>query len=488
MEAETVDQGGAPGGVDALTKGQILLAAGIDLQRAGRAEEAIEAYGRAISARPDLVEAYHNLGVALRGSGRTAASVACFRRSLRLRPGHAATLSNLGNALRSMGEVDDAVELLRQAAAGEPASPEIAYNLALALRDAGALAEAIRYFDHSIELRPDRHHVRIERGLAHLLAGNYPAGFADLLLRHPAPVVPVRGKSWARWTGASLDGRHVLVRAGDDLAETALFARFVPLAATRGVPVILEGPDDAIPLLETVEGAARVVRRGGRFANVAAEVPLADLPRILGVTLDTLPAATPYMRVPRTPRRELPPAAPGRVRIGIAWATAAADGEAYKPGCMLTQFLRLAEHPDIDLFALQAGASADIAAAGAGALVQELEGIEDPTVLAAGIAAMDLVVGVDGPAVHLAGALGHPVWVVLPPAPAWYWSIGRDDSPWYPTAWLFRQRKAGDWAAVLRRVRASLDRALDAPTDETPDQTQAAAEAAARAADTGPGA
>ncbi|BBK33730.1 tetratricopeptide repeat protein [Stella humosa] len=459
---------GMPATVDPGTKAQILLAAGIDLQRAGHAEEAIDAYGRAIAERPDLVEAYHNLGVALRASGRTAASVACFRRALRLRPGHAATLSNLGNALRSLGETEDAVSLLRQAAAGEPGSPEIAYNLALVLRDAGRLDEAIQSFGRSLTLRPERHQVRIERGLAHLLGGNFTDGFADLALRYPSPIVPVRGKTWPRWDGSALDGRHLLVRAGDDLAETALFARFVPLAAARGVPLILEGPDDAIPLLETIEGAARVVRRGGRYANVAAEAPLPDLPRILGITLDTLPAPVPYLRVPRTPRREMAPPVPGRLRIGIMWSTGSTDGDARAPSCPLTHFLRLAERPDVDLVSLQAGAARDIRQAGAGALVQEIEGIEDPAIFAAAIAAMDLVVGVDGPAVHLAGAMGHPVWIVLPHAPEWCWMLGRDDCPWYPSAWLFRQRKPGDWAPVLRRVRAALDQALDAPPEPEP--------------------
>lgn len=98
--------------------------------------------------------------------------------------------------------------------------------------------------------------------------------------------------------------------------------------------------------------------------------------------------------------------------------------------------------------------------------MQEIEGIEDASVLAAAVAAMDLVVGINGPAVHLAGALGRPAWVILPYAPEWCWMLGRDESPWYPTAWLFRQRKSGDWAAVLRRVRASLDQALDAPVEE----------------------
>lgn len=468
-------QGGpAESAVETATKAKIFLAAGIDLQRAGKAEEAIHAYGRAIACRPDLVEAYHNLGVALRASGRTAASVACFRRSLRLRPDHPPTLSNLGNALRSLGDADDAIALLQQAAASEPGSPEIAYNLALALRDAGRLDEAIASFTRSWQLRPDRHHVRVERGVARLLGGDMPGGFEDLAVRHPPPVVPVRGKSWPRWDGGGLDGRHLLVRAGDDLAETALFARFVPLAAQRGVPLILEGPDDAIPLLETVEGPTRVVRRGGRFANVAAEAPLSDLARILGVTLDALPAPVPYLRVPRAPRRELPPAAPGRTRIGIVWSTDAVSGEVRAPSCPLADLLRLAERPEVDLFALQPAAAADIAACGAGALVQEVEGIEDPSVLAAAVAAMDLVVGVDGPAVHLAGALGRPVWVILPYAPQWCWMLDRNDSPWYPSAWLFRQRKAGDWVSVTRRVRAAVDSALDAPPEETAPETEEA--------------
>ncbi|MCC7274898.1 MAG: tetratricopeptide repeat protein [Alphaproteobacteria bacterium] len=457
MEAQA--QGAA---VDPATKARVLLAAGIDLHRAGRAAEAVEAYGRAIECQPDLVEAYHNLGVALRASGRPAAAIACLRRALRLRPGHPATLASLGNALRAEGEASAAVDLLRQAAAGDPRSPEIAVGLGLALRDAGRLDESAAAFTRALELRPDRKLVQIDRGVARLLAGDLPGGFSDLALRHPPPIVPVRGRSWPRWDGGMLDGRHLLVRADDSAIDALRFARFVPLAAARGVPVILEGPDELLPLLETVEGTARVVRRGGRFANVAAEAPLADLPRILGTTLATIPAEVPYLKVPRGPRIDPPPAIPGRTRIGVAWRAAADEPDAEARSVPLELFLSLAERTDVELLALESGGAPDIAAAGAGALVRDLGAAPgDFATLATAVAAMDLVIAADAPAAHLAGALGRPVWVLLPHAPDWCWMLGRTESPWYPTAWLFRQPAPGDWKRVMARVRKSLDAALD---------------------------
>ncbi|MGE0719159.1 MAG: glycosyltransferase, partial [Alphaproteobacteria bacterium] len=274
------------------------------------------------------------------------------------------------------------------------------------------------------------------------------------------------GRSWPRWDGGVLDGRHLLVRADDSLTDTLRFARFVPPAIARGVPVILEGPDEVLPLLETIEGVARVVRRGGRFANVAAETPIADLPRILRTTAETLPAETPYLRLPRGPRVELPAGAPGRVRIGIAWRAPAGEPDATQRAIPFHLFLALAERHDVELLALEPEAAAEIRAAGAGALVRDPgAAVADLAGLAAAIAAMDLVIAADAPAAHLAGALGRPVWAVLPTAPDWCWGLGRAETPWYPTAWLFRQTSPGDWKRVMTRVRRSLDAALDAGPD-----------------------
>ncbi|MGE0718282.1 MAG: tetratricopeptide repeat protein, partial [Alphaproteobacteria bacterium] len=220
--------------VDPATRARVLLAAGIDLHRAGRADEAIAAYSGAIESQPDLVEAHHNLGVTLRGQGCLDAAVACFRRALALRPDHPATLANLGNTLRARGDLPDAVELLRKAVDLDPRAPEIALGLALALRDAGHATDAVIAFTRAVELRPDRKAVQIERGVTRLLAGDLAGGFADLALRYPPPVVPVRGRSWPRWDGGVLDGRHLLVRADDSLTDTLRFARFVPPAIARG--------------------------------------------------------------------------------------------------------------------------------------------------------------------------------------------------------------------------------------------------------------
>ncbi|MGE0723474.1 MAG: tetratricopeptide repeat protein [Alphaproteobacteria bacterium] len=439
-------------------QGRILLAAAIELHKRGQIDAAIAEYGRALGYRPDLVEAYNNLGVALRGQGKLPAAIACYRRSARLRPGHPPTLSNLANALRAAGEIEEAVALLSEAFAADPASSEIAGNLALALRDLGRVEESLSLFDRSLALRPDRPIVHVERGAARMIAGDLPGAFADLEWRFRQMPASARNGSLPQWDGRPLGGRHLLLWAEDSVEDAIQYARYVPAVAARGARVVIEAPDVLIPLLETVDGVSRVARRGERLPEIAAQAAIASLGRILGSTLETIPASVPYLR---PPRRRSPIAVPAgvRCRIGLVWASVVGGRDA---SCPLPALLELAGRADVAFFALQrGGAAAELARAGADPLVRDLgPDLADLSDLAAAIAEMDLVVTTDGPAAHLAGALDRPAWVLLPWAPDARWMLGRDDSPWYPNTRLFRQPRPGDWASPVREARLALDAAL----------------------------
>ena len=447
-------------GIDPSLQGRILLAAAIELHKRGQVDAAIAEYARALAYRPDLIEAYNNLGVALRAQGKTAAAVACYRRAARLRPGHPPTLSNLANALRAAGEIEEAVALLSEAFAAEPGSAEIAGNLALALRDLGRLDEALALFDRSLALRSDRPVVHVERGIARLLAGDLPGGYGDLEWRFRQMPAAARGGTLPEWDGKPLGGRHLLLWAEDSVEDAIQFARYVPAAAARDARVVIEAPDGLVPLLETVEGVTRVARRGERLPEIAAHAPIASLGRIFGTTLDTVPARVPYLHAPR---RRLPVVTPPgvRCRIGLVWASMAGGRDV---SCPLATVLDLAGRADVALYALQRGATAaELARGGASGLVRDLGAdLADLADLAAAIAEMDLIITTDGPVAHIAGALDRPTWVLLTSTPDGRWMRERDDSPWYPNTRLFRQPRSGDWATPVRHARAALDEALRA--------------------------
>ncbi len=183
-----------------------------------------------------------------------------------------------------------------------------------------------------------------------------------------------------------------------------------------------------------------------------------SLPRIFNTSLDTVPAEVPYLAAPAASAGRFDEAlagAPGKRRVGIVWRGSPGHRNDHRRSCPLDHFLALAELPDVALFSLQKERPG--AAPLDGAAIADLAPLlDDFADTAAALARLDLVVTVDTAVAHLAGALARPVWLLLPFAPDWRWMLARDDSPWYPTMRLFRQRRPGDWAGVFERVLAAL--------------------------------
>ncbi len=215
-----------------------------------------------------------------------------------------------------------------------------------------------------------------------------------------------------------------------------------------------------VRLFETTPGVDKVVATGDAVEGYDCHASLVSLPGLFETSLETVPGETPYLGVPET--REVspgpPPAAAGKRSIGFAWAGNPDHLNDRNRSCPRTHFLDLAGRADVALFSLQKeqpphdrleeGEARDLA-----------PGLGDVADTAAALEGLDLVITVDTALAHLAGALGRPVWVVLPRVPDWRWMLGRDDSPWYPTMRLFRQQRASDWAGVFKRVAAALGRA-----------------------------
>lgn len=428
-------------------------------QAAGRLGAAVAGYAQAIALRPLDSRAYNNLGVALRAQGKPHAALASYRRARALKPEDPGLHSNMGNVLRTLGRLEEAAASIRRSVELRPEASDPWRNLGLVLRDLGALDEAIDCFDRALALRPGHVDILWDRTYARLLAGDLERGFAGYEVRWGLSEAAPRGFKEPMWDGAALDGRTILLYAEQGYGDTIQFARYVPMVAARGGRVLLECKAEMRALLQHLPGVAEFVVKGDDLPAFDVQAPLASLPWLFGTRLDTVPGEVPYLTTPAGPGPRIE-AAPGiKARVGIAWGGSPTHKNDSNRSLSLTQFLGLVERPDLAFYSLQKGARAkELATTGAGALIRDLDPhMGDFADTARLVDALDLVITVDTSVAHLAGALARPVWILLPFAPDWRWMRDREDSPWYPTARLFRQERAGDWPGLFERVGRALD-------------------------------
>jgi tetratricopeptide (TPR) repeat protein len=424
----------------------------------------IEAEARlrnALSSKGNFPDAYNNLSDLLRIGGRLAEAEACAREAVRLRPDYPSGQVNLGNALRDSGRFDEAQLWYLQALRAEPKHPQGLNNLASLLFDLGQVDEAISHYRSALALKPDYADAHTNLALALLLGGYFEEGWQEYewRWRQDKNRLHLREFSQPLWNGEEIDDRVLLIHAEQGFGDTLQFCRFIPpLAAGRRI--ILEVQAPLKPLLADLPGIEAIVARGDELPAFDVHCPLLSLPRILGTTLATIPAETPYLRADPlrvAGWRERLGAHPG-LRVGLVWAGNPAMGADRRRSIALEQFSVLADLPGVTFVSLQKGPAGAQSPPPGLVLLDWTDELTDFAETAALVEVLDLVISVDTATVHLAGALGRPVWLLNRFDRCWRWLLDRDDSPWYPTLRQFRQAKPGDWDGVLGRMRASVER------------------------------
>ena len=403
--------------------------------------------------------AWHLLSVIALHRGQHEAAAELATRALALEPRHVDVLCNRGAALRNLGFHEQALADYDAAIAVAPANLAAHNNRGVALAALNRYDEALDAYERALAIDPADARARFNRGLAHLVRGDLKAGFTDFESRWTGSDTQAgpRPMPAPQWSGREpLAGKTILLHAEQGLGDSIQFARFVPQVAERGATVIVEAHGGLGPLLEPLPGISRVIARGDPLPPHDLHCPLMSLALAFGTTLDTIPNAVPYLRAPqghlarwreRLGERRRP-------RVGLAWSGSTTLRNDRNRSIPLAQLAALREMP-FEFFSLQKEVRpADAAALASGAPIAgfaaELADFRDTAAL---VELMDVVISVDTAVAHLAGALAKPVWVLLPWSPDWRWLLGREDSPWYPTARLWRQSRAGDWAGVIERVR-----------------------------------
>ena len=477
-----------------------LLSLAMQDHKAGRLSDAERAYQRILAAHPAQVDALHMLGVVAYQAGRFDDAINLISQAIALSPRNATMYSNLGAPLRKARRVDEAIAAYRRAISLDPNSATVHNNLGNALADAGLTNEAIAAFETAIELKSGYatahsslgsafgetgqvskaiHSYRmaialgmrspeLRQNLAHALLakGEFLEGWAEYEWRAECEDFASLRHCFAepRWDGRSLDGQTLLIRAEQGQGNTIQFIHYLPMVAQRAPQFIVE----VQPSLKRLLSPLMVGKLGGIIVghdeplpSFDFQCPLLSLPKLFRTTLQTVPSQIPYLtadpHLTDVWRTRLA-AYDGVVKIGVAWAGGRNHVNDHNRSIVLTMLAPLATVGDVQFISLQKGAPASQTShPPAGMDLLDLTAdVSDFADTAALIANLDLVICVDTAVAHLAGALGKPVWTLLPFTPDWRWMLARQDSPWYPTMRLFRQPAPGDWNTTIGRVAAEL--------------------------------
>ena len=428
----------------------------VELKRFG---DALASFDRAVALRPDYARALAGRGMAQWGLGRLDEALSSVDRALSLQPGNAMAWSHRATILLDLDRSQEALASCERALALEPDTVDAHYNRGNALRALNRFQDAIVSFDRAIALEP--RHALAHWNLADclLIGGEFARGWKEYewRWRPERPGVQRLDLRGALWSGdrRQLEGRTILLYGELGLGDTLQFCRYASEVARLGGQVLLEVQPPLVPLLRTLDAQAQVLAAGAALPEFDLHCPLMRLPMAFRSDLSSIPAEIPYLRSDpeRVTALRESLGDPTRPRIGLVWC--GSEGlKNDKRSMMLAEMLPLLGD-DAEWFSLQKelrqidGASV--------AKRTDIRWLRDECADFIGTAAlvdlMDLVVTVDTSIAHLAGALGKPVWILLPHTPHdWRWFVNRADSPWYPTARLFRQSAPGDWSGVVRDV------------------------------------
>ncbi len=431
---------------------------------AGDADGAERAFRCALQLEPDLAEAHANLGILLENRGALDEAEIRYRRSIDLDPGYSQTHSNLGNLLASRKRFVEAEAAHRRAVVIAPTSPAAWSNFGVLLACLKREDEAERCYRTAISLDPEYANARFNLSYLLLRQGNFAEGWACFETRPWARDLAAK-IDCPRWRGEPLAGKSLLIWYEAGYGDMIQFCRYLALLKAEGASRITLVCHPALqPLLATLAGVDAVFAAGHDVPMHGHDYwsyPL-SMPYLRRTDIDSIPAAIPYLyAAPDRIARWAPHLPTDGFRIGLVWkGSPAYENDAERSLPTLDLLAPLGTVAGVHFVSLQKGAGEDEARSPPPnlPLVHLGSDIADFADTAAIVAQLDLVVCVDTAVAHLAGALGRPCWVLLADYKTdWRWLTTRSDSPWYPQGMrLFRQRRAGDWAAVVEEIRAAL--------------------------------
>ncbi len=433
----------------------------------GTTSEKIRRLQAAIAGRPDDISAYCLLGIAFIEQGLSEDAVRCCQQGLAVCPRSAELWYNLGTVFFALHRLSEARQAFNQAIARKPDFAAAYSNLGNTLLFLGKAAEAITAYDRAIALNPRDPEAYGSRSMAILLSGDLARGFAEYEWRLKIGRIH-DFYQWfdgrPRWRGENFSGKRLLVYDEQGCGDALQFCRYLPLVKARGGIVQFSTKQPLLRLFAHLPGVDELLEHTAEtIAGTQCDltVPLMSLPHIFGTTLRTIPANVPYLTAEQhaiTAWRGKMNDSGSDLRVGLVWAGDPENILGQIRTCGLQAMSPLADIPGTTFYSLQKGEAADEARTPPPGmrLIDLTDDIADFADTAALIMNLDLVISIDTAVAHLAGALGKPVWTLLPAASEWRWLLAGSDTPWYPTMRLFRQSAPRDWSGVMNIVARDL--------------------------------
>lgn len=436
---------------------------GIKAHTAGDLDQACRLYGSVLLWRPTHSHALNNLAVALRKLGRPAAAAALYQRAIALTAGDSSVSAwiNRGNVLRDMGQFEQSAACYRQALTLSPNNRSAWYGLGLVLRDLKQIDDSIAALETALADSPDDIEAQWDLSHSLLCKGDFRRGFALYESRWQLTGVVRPHYPRPEWDGkAPLAGRTLLLYGEQGFGDVLQFVRFVPLVVAMGAKVILHIRAELVSLIQgQYPGVVAVIARETSPPVTAYHLvaPLLSLPWLLGLEAADVPRA-PYIRPPELAVRLPPQADQAALKVGLCWQGSPTHKNDHNRSMPFAALVPLLRFPELALFSLQKGPAANQPAEWG---LESLIAILDPHLksfleTAAMLARLDVVITVDTSVMHLAAAMGKPVWLLLPISHDWRVDSQNSMATWYPTIRVFKQRQHGDWAGVMADVEQAL--------------------------------
>lgn len=460
---------------------------GVIRGRQGEIPIAIAHLQQVLEKQPRHLQVHYNLATLYHCQENLELAIFHYRQCLAIKPIHTDACAGLGIALKTWDvqnpeayyylgrslalqrNLKAAISFYQHALTLKPDYIGARFNLAHHLFELHQLDDAIVEYQEVLRLKPD--YVEAHYNLAHtlLLAGKWTQGWAEYEWRLQRSDWGLLPRSEPLWNGKNFINQTLLLYAEQGFGDTLQFIRYAAIVKSLGGTVIVAAQQPLLRLFATVTGIDQLVDREDHQIRADVQAPLMSLPYLLGTTETSIPRQIPYVQVEKTwlETRHLPPQIPtselvpsqssSPLKIGITWASYSPAPPNSHRSATLTDFLPLLRVPAIAVYSLQKELSSGDAQQLSQLPISNLSHLlTDFADTAAVIWQLDLVITIDTAVAHLAGALGKPVWVLLPFSPDWRWMLKRQDSPWYPTARLFRQSQPGDWQGVIDKVKQEL--------------------------------
>jgi tetratricopeptide (TPR) repeat protein len=432
-----------------------------DCIRTGDLAQAESLLREVLRKKPQNPDALHLLGLVAHLLGKYQPAASLIEKAIEGRPSDSRMHSNCGEAYRRLGDLDRACLFIRRALELDPQNADAWCNHGSVCRELGLLDEAVSAYRHAISIQSDHSNAHYNLGLALLVTGNFSEGWQEYEYRWKA-VSHLKPREYTQplWKGQDLGQKIILVYHEQGHGDTLQFVRYLPQLTNLGAKVILECPPSFHRLFQCVPGI-ECRSFGSDINDFDYHIPLLSLPATFNTTMETIPHAVSYLWAQADDLslwQERTSQDNSTCRIGICWAGNPHHINDRNRSCRLSLFAPLAGIKGATFYSLQkdeAASQAKHPPAGM-KIIDFTDRLKDWADTAALIQTLDLIVTVDTAIAHLAGALGRPVWMLVPFDPDWRWLLARCDSPWYPTMRLFRQPERRKWAAVSAALAAAV--------------------------------